>query len=138
MENNIRRDKPTKQKQSTGHIKDDDALTGFEKDTQKELINAKNFFPFDLFTDTIVVFPNKVSIFKNIFFLSGYVRTIATKDIGEVIAELGPFFGTIKIHGNIHGLQTTLSISYLKKADAVKIRNLIEDLITSNKKDTKG
>src|SRR3989344_2348448 len=64
---------------------------------QTVLFQIKSVFPFDLFPDTITVYPTKVTVVKKYFFASQEVRALMIEDIAEIDIQTGLLFSKILI-----------------------------------------
>lgn len=92
----------------------------------RELFVAKASRIVDLFPDKIIVQEKTVSVVEQQLFTS-VVSTLPIKDIGRVVYLNAPFFGGIEILGKnpTHDMR----IVGLKKPDAMRAKQLIEDLL---------
>ncbi len=102
----------------------------------ESLATATAVFPFNFFPDTIMVDREKVTIAHRFFFLVAEVITIRNEDILNVAADVGPFFGSIKITSRFFDAeQEPYSINYLWRSDAERIKRMIQGcVIATNKK----
>ncbi|HVZ12578.1 MAG TPA: hypothetical protein VG965_06135 [Patescibacteria group bacterium] len=92
------------------------------------LFKTKSVFPFALFPDKITIDPLKVNVITKEFFSSFNVHCIYVKNILDVFLDEGPFFSTLKIVDQSFA-DNTVSVPYLRKADAAKARKIIQGLI---------
>lgn len=100
--------------------------------SSRVLLKASSVFPFDLFPDEISIDGFKVSIISHDFFMSEDIHSVPIDMIKDIELYLGPLFATLRIVPDGypgHGLE----VSYLKRADALKARRIIEGLIISRK-----
>ncbi len=92
------------------------------------LFKLKTAFWFDLFPDEVIIDLNKVDIIYNEFFGSHNIHSILVKDISDVEVQTSPFFSTLKIVDKGYK-DTTVDVRYLKTAEAVKARRIIQGLM---------
>lgn len=100
--------------------------------SKKVLLKSKSVFPFDWFPDELIIDPTKVIIVHREFLSSGAMDTVYIKDIADVIVETGPYLATLNIIDVSYGANKHY-ISKLKKADALRAREIIEGLVTALK-----
>lgn len=96
------------------------------------LFACKSVFPFDFFPNEVIIDINKITLIDREFFMSGGIQSIYLKDIYDVEIETGPFFSTLII-SNTYFTANKLEVKYLKKKDAVKLREIMLGLICANK-----
>lgn len=94
------------------------------------LFKTRTVFPFHLFPDEIVIDPLKISIIHHIFFETKQIYSIEIKNIIDVSVESGPFFATLTV--SILNFPP-VSVSYMKKEDAVTIQRIIQGLLIAQK-----
>lgn len=125
-------------KQPVGPIKDQaQERSDIEKVAQNAedvLIKVQSVFPFMLFPDTISVSRMKVAITRRSFFRVADVISIQHEDILNAEADIGPFFGSIKIYTRIYGSEP-LKITYLSRKSALAVKCLIEGFIIAHKQE---
>ena len=103
---------------------------GHSKDT---IFKAKTVFPFNLFRDTIVVDREKVTIINRMFFRTAEVVSLRIHDVLNVMADVGPFFGTVKIQTRFFDA-ASYSINYLWRADALKLNRILQGYVIAIQK----
>jgi hypothetical protein len=96
------------------------------------LFEAKTVWPFDFFPSTVTIDINQVNIIHGQFFLSDRRYSISIDNILDCLVDVSPFFGCLRIidAGFSHN---DIEIRYLKRADAMKARRIIQGLIIANK-----
>ncbi len=100
--------------------------------SKKVLFKSKSVFPFDWFPDELIIDPTKVIIVHKEFLSSGTMDTVYIKDIADVVIETGPYLATVNIVDISYGASKHY-IKKLKKADALRAREIIEGLVTALK-----
>ncbi len=99
--------------------------------SRRILLEAKNVFPFDLFTDKIIIDENKVDIIYGIFFYSKEVFSIPYNRISQATSTIGLFFGSITLE--IQGYEQNPSVlKWLWRSDAIRARRMINGLVTAH------
>lgn len=97
------------------------------------LFQTKTVFPFTLFPDTIVIDLDKLNIIRKDFFWSKRISSFNHEDILNISAECAPLFASLKITTRFFA-DKPISISFLKKSDALYIRRLVHGLIITHRK----
>lgn len=100
--------------------------------SETELFRARSVFPFDFFPDEISVEATQVSLILRDFFFTETVHSLPIKNITDCILETSPFFGTI-ILVDVSFIQNSVTIQYLKKSDAMRVRRIIQGLMVVSK-----
>src|SRR5688572_4826046 len=103
---------------------------GHSKDT---IFKATTVFPFNLFPNTIVIDREKVTIINRIFFKVSEVVSLRIHDVLNVMADVGPFFGSIRIQTRYFD-QSGYSITYLKRRDALKLNRILQGYVIALQK----
>jgi hypothetical protein len=98
------------------------------------LANATTVFPFTLFPDTVTLDRTKLTITHQEFFWVGEVVSIHIDDILNVTADVGPFFGSLKIHTRFFSTEKPYAINFLKKHDAMRIKRILQGYIIAMQK----
>lgn len=98
------------------------------------LIEATTVFPFTLFPDTVTLDRAKLTISHREFFWTGEVMSIRIEDILNVTADVGPFFGSLKIFTRFFNVDKPYSVNFLKRADALKIKRVLQGYIIALQK----
>ena len=100
------------------------------------LVTATTIFPFTLFPDTITVDRSKLTVAHRTFFMVGEVISIRIEDILNVTADVGPFFGSLKITTRFfEDKQKPYNVNYLWRKDALKIKRVMQGYIIAAQKD---
>lgn len=108
---------------------DDIALTPPEV-----LISASSVFPFILFPDTITVDREKMTLTTRSFIRVARVVSVPIQDILNVAANVGPFFGSLRIVTRFFD-NKPLTIQFLKRADTLKIKDILAGYIIATQKE---
>ncbi len=106
------------------------SLEELRKASDRTLYKAKTVFPFVLFPDTVIVDYQKISIVTREFLNSERVDAINHEDLKNVEVVSGPLFATLLLKTD--QFNPPLTVSYLHKNDALKIRNILNGLMTAN------
>lgn len=96
------------------------------------LLKVNTFWPFTFFVHKIIIDPYKVNIIFKEFFWSEQIHSVMIKDILDVVVETSIFFATVRIVDQGY-IENTIDIAYLKKADALKVRKVIQGLIIAHR-----
>lgn len=109
-------------------------LTAAIGDAQEVLFRATTVFPFVLFPDTISVDRSKLSVTHRTFFKVGEVISIRIEDILNVTAQVGPFFGSVKVTTRFFAEKEAFHVNYLWRQDALRLERVIQGYIIALKK----
>jgi len=93
-----------------------------------ELFRAKTVFPFTLFPNKVTLDREKVTIINRPFFYSAKIISIPIRDLLNVEADVGPFFGSIHMSSRYFAT-TPCSLNYLKRSDALQLQRLLQGYI---------
>ncbi len=104
------------------------------KDSQQVLVCATTVFPFTLFPDTISVDRTKLTVTRRSFFSVAEVMSIRIEDILNVVANVGPFFGNIKVSSRIMTAEQPHHIDHLWRDDAMRIKRILQGYIIALEK----
>jgi len=96
------------------------------------LLKVSTFWPFTFFVNDIIIDPYKVNIIFREFFWSEHIHSVMIKDILDVVVETSIFFATIRIVDQGY-IENSINIPYLKRADALKARKIIQGLIIAHR-----
>lgn len=96
------------------------------------LFVAKTIFPFVLFTDTIKIDRQKITIVHNDFLWQSKTASIEIKNIMNVEADMGPLFGSITITSK-HFLNNTQTIKCLKRRDVIMVQRLLQGFMIAQR-----
>ena len=100
------------------------------------LWKIKSTFPFDPLPDELIVDRHKISLIKRPFFFSERVTSLSYDDISNVVIEHSMVFASLEISHKIFGMQP-LTMHYLRKKEADKVKQLILGLIIAKKEGNK-
>lgn len=109
-------------------------LMGVTIHSHEVLYKADTVFPFNLFPDTIIIDKEKLTIVARFFFWVARITSVPIRDILSVEADVGPFFGSIKLTSR-YFFTNPHSIRYLWRKDAVRIQKLLQGFIIANERD---
>jgi hypothetical protein len=99
------------------------------------LAQATGVFPFNLFPDTITIDREKITIAHRIFFSVAEVISVRIEDILNVTADVGPFFGSLKITTRYFDhKQQPYKITFLRRADAMRLKRIAHGYLIARKK----
>ena len=110
-------------------------LTKVVEGSQEILARATTVFPLDLFPDTITVDCTQVTITQRSFFFVGGTTSIRVEDILNVTANVGPFFGSVKISTRYFDPDKPYEISRLWRDDALRLQAILQGLIIAAKRE---
>lgn len=100
--------------------------------SRRILFQAKNVFPFDLFTDKLIIDENKIDIVFGTFFYSKEVFSIPYNRLSGATSSIGLFFGSLAIE--IQGYeQNPPVLKHMWRTDVVRARRLINGLVTAHR-----
>lgn len=97
------------------------------------LFIASTVFPFSLFPDTVAVDREKVTIVNRTFFRVAEIVSLRIDDVLNVMADVGPFFGAVKIQTRFFDA-ASYSIKFLKRSDALKLKRILHGYVIANQK----
>lgn len=92
------------------------------------LLEVSTVFPFDLFPSRIRVGTQSVAVIDTIFFASHETKTILISDIFNIELMTTPFFSTLELI-NRQPMAPTTKIKFLRTADALALKNLVQGLM---------
>lgn len=98
------------------------------------LFRATTVFPFTLFPDTVTVDRSKLTVTHRTFFKVGELISIRIEDILNVVAQVGPFFGSVKISTRFFDERTPARVNYMWRHDALRLERIIQGYIIALKK----
>lgn len=106
-------------------------LTQLMNGSRRIIFKLASVFPFDIFPDEITIDEYKVNIvFHDLF--SEDIHSINIEMIKDINVEISLFFATLKIIPDGYPGHM-LTISFLKKDEAVKARSIIQGLMVLRK-----
>lgn len=103
-------------------------LKSLRKSSEDKLIKVEAVFPFDPFPDGIIIDRAKVTVLKRNFFFIEQKTSISTEDLLNVEMNLGPFFGTVKLHSRFF-VDGHLEVKYLWRKDARLVERILQAII---------
>ncbi len=98
------------------------------------LVTATTVFPFTLFPDTVTLDRAKLTIAHREFFWTSEVMSIRIEDILNVTADVGPFFGSLKIFTRFFSTDKPYTVSFLHRRDALKIKRILQGYVIALQK----
>ena len=105
---------------------------------QEVIVRAKTTFPFTFFPDTIILDREKLTITHKFFFLTAETMSIRIKDILNVTADVGPFFGSVKFttryFNNMNHDDQHYTVKYLSRHDALRLKRITQGYIIALQK----
>jgi hypothetical protein len=107
-------------------------LIALTEGSQDNLFTAKTVFPFVLFTHTLKIDRQKLTIVHNSFFRMSQTASTELKNIMNIQTELGPLFGSITITSK-HFLNNTQTIKFLKRKDIATAQRLLQGFMIANR-----
>lgn len=118
------------------HVNDDSKLELAQtiQNAHEILVSATTIFPFTLFPDTVTLDRAKLSIAHREFFWTAEVMSIRIEDILNVTADVGPFFGSLKVYTRFFNNDKPYSISFLKRDDALRIKRILQGYVIALQK----
>lgn len=121
--------KPDGQPQAEGwEDKGKNELEHVAEVAQEILYETDTVFPFTLFPDTITLEREKVNISKRFFFKVAKIIHIPVRDLLNVEADVGPFFGSLHISSRYYSTKP-FTINFLWKSDTLKLQRLLQGYI---------
>ncbi|HSE60823.1 MAG TPA: hypothetical protein VLA88_00855 [Candidatus Saccharimonadales bacterium] len=110
-------------------------LTKVVDSAQEILARAQTVFPMDLFPDTVVVDRTQVVIVQRSFFFVGGTTSVRIEDILNVTANVGPFFGSLKISTRYFDPDKPYEVRRLWRHDALRLQAIIQGLVIAAQKE---
>jgi hypothetical protein len=98
------------------------------------LLSATTVFPFTLFPDIITLDREKLTISHRFFFRIAEVTSIRIEDILNIVADVGPFFGSLKISTRFFAESEPHTVNYLWRHDALRFKRVVQGYIISRQK----
>lgn len=89
------------------------------------LYKADTVFPFTIFPDTITIDREKLSIAYHIFFRVAKVTSTPLDDIEAVDANVGPFFGSLRVTSRFF-VNNTRVVRFLTREDTLHIQSILQ------------
>lgn len=97
------------------------------------LFSATTVFPFSLFPDSVTLDREKVTIINRVFFRVAEIVSLRIDDVLNVMADVGPFFGAVKIQTRFFDA-ASYSIRFLRRDDALRLKHLLQGYVIANQK----
>lgn len=118
------------------HVTDESALQLSQtiSSAHEVLVTATTVFPFTLFPDTVTLDRAKLTISHKEFFWTGEVMSIRIEDILNVAADVGPFFGSLKIYTRFFQNDKPYSIYFLSRNNTLRIKRILQGYIIALQK----
>ena len=89
------------------------------------LYKADTVFPFTLFPDTVTIDREKLSISYRMFFRVAKVTSTPLDDIEAVDANVGPFFGSLRITSRFF-INNTRVVKFLTREATMQIQSILQ------------
>lgn len=102
--------------------------------SREVLASANTVFPFTLFPHTATIDREKLTIAHRFFFRTAEVTTIRIEDILNVTADVGPWFGALKVHSRYFNIDKPEEISFLRRADAMRFKRILQGYVIAIQK----
>jgi hypothetical protein len=103
--------------------------------SNETLAEATTVFPFTLFPDTVTIDRTQITITHRSFFAVGDVSSIRIEDVLNVDANVGPFFGSLKVHTRVYSQHNKpYKINWLWRNDALRIKRILHGYLIATKK----
>lgn len=101
-------------------------------ETTQILFRKKNFFPFDLFPDEVIITNEKIDIIYNHFFFTKDLITILYENIYDVNVHTTLFFASLDI--KVTSLRDDVNpVTFMTINDAITARRLIMGLVLAKR-----
>lgn len=113
-------------------VTETEKLINLVEGSRDNLFVAKTIFPFILFSDTIKIDRQKITIVHNDFFGKAQTASTEIKNIMNIEASVGPLFGSITVTSK-HFLNNTQTIKYLKKRDIATAQRLLQGFMIAQR-----
>ncbi len=102
---------------------------------RKPLARATTVFPFTLFPDTVVIDRSKITVTHRTFFWTAEVVSIRVEDVLNVMADVGPIFGSVTITTRFFNAEKPYVVSYLWRSDALRIKRILQGYVIATQKE---
>jgi hypothetical protein len=110
------------------------ALKKAVSSSHEVLLSATTVFPFTLIPDTITLDREKLTVSNRMFFRIAEVSSIRIEDILNVVADVGPFFGSLKITTRFFDESEPHTVNYLWRSDALRFKRVLQGYVISRQK----
>jgi hypothetical protein len=102
-------------------------------DAHDVLSRAKTVFPLTLIPDTVTIDRTKLTIARRDFFKIAEVMSIQIEDILNIVANVGPFFGSLQITTRFFDPDKPYIIQHLWREDALKMKRILQGYIIARR-----
>jgi hypothetical protein len=102
--------------------------------SREVLVTSTTVFPFTLFPDTVTLDRAKLTIAHREFWGTAEVISIHIEDILNVMVDVGPFFGSLKIFTRFFSTDKPYNVNFLHKAEALRIKRILQGYIIAQQK----
>ncbi len=102
--------------------------------SHQALATATTVFPLTLFPDSVIVDREKFTVAHRLFFRVAEVISIRIEDILNVTADVGPFFGSLKISTRFFDPDKPYAVNFLWRSDALRIKRIMQGYIIAIQK----
>lgn len=126
-------DNPVRRRQLAEKHKAEEELVQAIGDSHDVLLRVKTVFPLTLIPDTITVDRTKLTIARRDLFKVAEVMSISIEDILNITANVGPFFGSIRISTRFFDLDKPYVLDHLWRADALKLKRIVQGYIIARR-----
>jgi hypothetical protein len=89
------------------------------------LLKVETVFPFTLFPDTVTIDREKLNIAHRDFFKVAQISGTPLDDIESVDANVGPFFGSLRITSSFF-VNNTRRVRFLTREDTIKVQQILQ------------
>jgi len=113
-------------------ISDQQKLSALNNLSNIPLLTIKTVFPFRFFPCVITLDREKLTIADYFFFSSKQVENLLAEDIVSVTSTENWLFANLTIVSGIR-INKEISVSYLAKEDAKKLRRMVEGLLIASR-----
>ena len=108
-------------------------LIDITEKAQDCLFKATTVFPFKVFTDTIILDREKLTVISRTFFMAGKITSVPVSSVSAAEADLGPLFGSVHISSKFF-VQNKYQVEKLTRKDAVDLVHLLQGFIIAQEK----
>lgn len=125
---------PNQANDAPPEVNDEDKLIEAARKAHEVLYKVDTVFPFTLFPDTIILEREKISIAKRFFFRVAKIINIPIRDLLNVEADVGPFFGSVHITSRYFATEP-FTVNWLWRSEAIKLQRLLQGYIITHEKE---
>jgi hypothetical protein len=98
------------------------------------LCTATTVFPFTLFPDTITIDRSKLTVTRRQFFRIADMVTLRIEDVLNVVAHVGPLFGSVEIATRFFSEKKPYRVNWLTRQDALRLKRIMQGYIIAMQK----